>query len=52
MPNTSLVFFPRSRPLDIQNREIHLTVGRAGGGILTIEADLPNIIKKSVTIKQ
>ena len=38
--------------LDIQNREIHLTVGRAGGGILTIEADLPNIIKKSVTIKQ
>lgn len=38
--------------LDIQNREIHLTVGRASGSILTIEADLPNIIKKSVTIKQ
>ena len=38
--------------LDIQNQEIHLTVGRASGSILTIEADLPNIIKKSVTIKQ
>jgi len=38
--------------LDIQNREIHMSVGRAGDGIITIEADLPNIIKKSVTIKQ
>lgn len=38
--------------LDIQNREIHMTVGKAGSGMITIEADLPNIIKKSVTIKQ
>ena len=38
--------------LDIQNREIHVTVGRVGGGVLVIEADLPNIVKKSVTIKQ
>ena len=38
--------------LDIQNREIHMAVGRAGGSLLTIEADLPNIIRKSVTIKQ
>ena len=38
--------------LDIQNREIQMTVGQVAGGILTIEADLPNIIKKSVTIKQ
>ena len=38
--------------LDIQNREIHVTVGRTGDSILTIEADLPNIIKNSVTIKQ
>ena len=29
-----------------------MTVGQVAGGILTIEADLPNIIKKSVTIKQ
>ena len=38
--------------LNIQNREIHMTVGRGGSGVVTIEADLPNIIKKSVTIKQ
>ena len=38
--------------LDIQNREVQITVGRAAAGIITIESDLPNIIKKSVTIKQ
>lgn len=38
--------------LDIQNREVQITVGRVAAGIITIESDLPNIIKKSVTIKQ
>ena len=38
--------------LDIQNREVQIIVGRAAAGIITIESDLPNIIKKSVTIKQ
>lgn len=38
--------------LDIQNREVRITVGKAAAGIITIESDLPNIIKKSVTIKQ
>lgn len=38
--------------LDIQNRAVHMEVGRASAGIITIESDLPNIIKKSVTIKQ
>lgn len=37
--------------LDIQNRAIRVCVGRAGMGVVTIEADLPNIIKKSLTIK-
>ena len=38
--------------LDIQNREVQIIVGKAASGIITIESDLPNIIKKSVTIKQ
>ena len=38
--------------LDIQNREVQITVGKAAAGVITIESDLPNIIKKSVTIKQ
>jgi hypothetical protein len=38
--------------LDAQDRQINVTVGIAGSGVVTIEADLPNIIKKSVTIKQ
>jgi len=38
--------------LDIQNREVRITVGRAAAGVITIESDLPNIIKKSVTIRQ
>lgn len=37
--------------LDIQNRALHAYVGRAGTGTVIIEADLPNIIKKSLTIK-
>ena len=38
--------------LDIQNRAVHMCVGKASAGIITIESDLPNIIKKSITIKQ
>ena len=38
--------------LDIQNREVQIIVGKAASGVITIESDLPNIIKKSVTIKQ
>ena len=38
--------------LDIQNRAVHVAVGKASAGSITIESDLPNIIKKSVTIKQ
>ena len=38
--------------LDIQNREVQITVGKAAAGVITIESDLPNIIKKSVTIRQ
>ena len=38
--------------LDIQHRAVHMSVGKASAGIITIESDLPNIIKKSVTIKQ
>lgn len=38
--------------LDVQNRALIVRVGKAALGTLTIESDLPNIIKKSVTIKQ
>ena len=38
--------------LDVQNREVRVTVGRAAAGVVAIESDLPNIIKKSVTIRQ
>ncbi|RAZ52892.1 hypothetical protein DK853_46300, partial [Klebsiella oxytoca] len=38
--------------LDIQNREVQIIVGKAASGVITIESDLPNIIKKSVTIRQ
>ena len=38
--------------LDIQNREVQIIVGKAAAGVITIESDLPNIIKKSVTIRQ
>ncbi|MCM1561336.1 MAG: hypothetical protein NC123_17635 [Butyrivibrio sp.] len=38
--------------LDIQNRAVHVSVGKASAGRIVIESDLPNIIKKRVTIKQ
>ncbi|MCX4307618.1 MAG: hypothetical protein OSJ69_17645 [Acetatifactor sp.] len=38
--------------LDIQSRTVHMVVGKAAAGIVTIESDLPNIIQKNVTIKQ
>lgn len=37
--------------LDIQNRALNVFIGRAGTGIVIIETDLPNIIKKELTIK-
>jgi hypothetical protein len=37
--------------LDIQNRQLYMNVGRSGTGIITVEADLPNILKKSLTIR-
>ena len=40
-----------STKLDIQNRRLIVSVGRLSDGIVTIESDLPNIIKKSLTIK-
>lgn len=41
-----------SAKLDIQNRGIRMTVGKPTSGILTIETDLPNILRKNVTVKQ
>ncbi len=38
--------------LDIQNREIVMEIGHLGDGVFVIEADLPNIIKKNIVIKQ
>lgn len=38
--------------LDVQNKQITMTIGKACDGVITIEADLPNIIKKNITIKQ
>lgn len=37
--------------LDIQNKAIRITVGKVASGRIIIEADLPNIITKSITIK-
>lgn len=37
--------------LDIQNRRINVSVGRAGTGTVLIEADLPNILSKALTIR-
>lgn len=37
--------------LDVQNKAVIMSVGRVAQGVITIESDLPNIIKKSVTIK-
>ncbi|MCM1236691.1 MAG: hypothetical protein NC489_41980 [Ruminococcus flavefaciens] len=38
--------------LDIQKREIVMEIGNAGKGVFVVEADLPNIIKKNIVIKQ
>ena len=38
--------------LDIQNKQLIVTIGRVAGNVLTIESDLPNILKKNVVIKQ
>lgn len=38
--------------LDIQNKQLLVTIGRVAGNVLTIESDLPNILKKNVVIKQ
>lgn len=37
--------------LDIQERTIRIEIGRVMGGTYLIEADLPNVIKKQITIK-
>lgn len=38
--------------LDIQNKQLLITIGKVGGGAMTIESDLPNILKKNVVFKQ
>ncbi|TCL60581.1 hypothetical protein EDD76_102279 [Kineothrix alysoides] len=38
--------------LDVQNKQVNLKVGKIASGVIMIESDLPNIIKKSVTIKR
>lgn len=38
--------------LDVQSKALIVSVGKVASGTLVIESDLPNIIKKSVTIKQ
>jgi len=38
--------------LDIQNKQLLITIGKVGGGAITIESDLPNILKKNVVFKQ
>ena len=37
--------------LDIQSRTIRIEIGKASAGTFTIEADLPNVIQKKITIK-
>ena len=37
--------------LDIQNRTIRIDIGRVQAGTFIIEADLPNVITKQITIK-
>ena len=37
--------------LDIQNRQIRLNIGKITAGTPAIEADLPNVIQKRITIK-
>ncbi|MBR2894240.1 MAG: hypothetical protein IKC03_01100 [Oscillospiraceae bacterium] len=38
--------------LDVQTKQIHMSIGKTASGVVVIESDLPNIIKKNVTIKQ
>jgi len=38
--------------LDIQNKKLLISIGKVGGGAVTIESDLPNILKKNVVFKQ
>lgn len=38
--------------LDVQKKEIVMEIGKAGKGVFVIEADLPNIIKKNVAVRQ
>ncbi len=37
--------------LDIENKEIKISVGKVAQGTIIVEADLPNIITKNITIK-
>ncbi len=36
---------------DVQNRQIRMEIGKAARDVFTIEADLPNVIRKQITIK-
>lgn len=38
--------------LDVQDKKLLVTIGKVGGGEVTIESDLPNILKKNVVFKQ
>lgn len=38
--------------LDIQNKHLLVSIGKVGGSVVTIESDLPNILKKNVVFKQ
>ena len=38
--------------LDVQNKKLHIEIGKATSGVVLIESNLPNIIRKAVTIKQ
>lgn len=40
-----------SARLDIQSRTIRVEVGVSSGGVVIIESDLPNILKKNVVVK-
>ena len=38
--------------LDIQNKQLLISIGKVGGSEVIIESDLPNILKKNVVFKQ
>ena len=40
-----------STKLDVQNKAVVVSIGRINDSVVVIESDLPNIIKKSLTIK-